>query len=123
MSHAEGGRFGRRLKRVHTLLEHLPERAVEVKRRCVDRMASRTRGVIERMDTTLSRFTASIHPDPNTSPTLPPNFNPLPGLPALLSSVEDDVVSNELTAKVSNSTSLYRLCLSKYDIKVHSCAF
>uniref|UniRef100_A0A5K3F110 Mediator of RNA polymerase II transcription subunit 14 n=1 Tax=Mesocestoides corti TaxID=53468 RepID=A0A5K3F110_MESCO len=85
---SQHGRMRQRLKRVRVLLDHLPEGASDVKRRCLERLDPRARAMVESFD--VSRESQSSDAD----------FEPLPDLLRLLSDLEDDVIASELTFKV-----------------------
>ncbi|VDD74923.1 unnamed protein product [Mesocestoides corti] len=88
---SQHGRMRQRLKRVRVLLDHLPEGASDVKRRCLERLDPRARAMVESFD--VSRESQSSDAD----------FEPLPDLLRLLSDLEDDVIASELTFKLTEN--------------------
>lgn len=96
-----GGLLSRRLKRVRALLDHLPSRdggeESTAKRRCLDRLSERARGLL--MGTSATNVSCRGEAPSSAAASLP---TPLSSLPGLLTALEDDVIATELAVKVTS---------------------
>lgn len=107
---AQNSQLNKRLKRIRVLLDHLPADSPS-KRRCLARLDTRSRAMLDSFSQQQRHSEFGATTAGRRQQSTQSSFNPLPGLARLLSSLEEDIITNSLILKVITARAFLQICV------------